>query len=490
MPINLPQGLGNAYTEVLDSSPILNFNLQQKARKAAMENAKNEAFDEYIRGLNTKITPTGVRAVDMDAFNDRKSRWVQHTMENKDKLRSMDVQTQMENNRLYQETLNIPIESKSAEEQKKPMVEILTDPNKRSRLSTAVLPVIASHDESLYKKDEATGEYVRNDKRTPIDYNSNIFDPKMDFAKSFEGWFKGMDRGEIVGKDAISRDSETGTVKFPTEKKFTPEQIKQGAINTINDVLADSEKKNFYQYKWEKVDHDSPEFTELNKHLKSVFGSDAVIDSAEELAAAEAIAQAKAMTEKGTKDLFNRELANQRAVNRIFINNSGGGGGVSGNEFDRIGYEISLPMIEGKVYNKEKTEPYTGSWAIFGKNIPRQTIAILKTGGIEVDPNKQYYLDIRNGVTEQITTVPDKNGAVQKIADRIDMENAQKKANSEPQKASQPYYGGRDNPVPTKEKKTEPKPITPTYRSADLIKAGWTQDQINKAVKAGKIKVN
>jgi len=454
----------------LDSTPVTNMYAQLMARKQAQEQAKNEAFDEYIRGLNTKITPAGVRTADLDAFNDKKNKWVEFGMKNKDKLMKNDVATQTEFNRLYQETINIPIESKAAEEQKKPFVEILTDPNKRNRLSSNVFPAVQSHDEPLYIKDPKTGEYVRNYNRKPIDYNSNLFDPQFDFTKGFESWSKGMDKPETIG-DVLRKDPVTGRAIVATTKAYTPDAVKQIGLNAARSVADNPEYGNYYQHKFEKLGEE--EYKKLNEAFQEVYGKQTeltlpngqktkinnYIDSPEEVAAAEAIIQAKSLTEKGEKaalDYEQRQADKRLNISLNVRSNSGGTTTTDANEFDRIPAGLSLPNANGVIYNKDESAPYTGDWAITGANIPLQTRAILKTGGIELSQYKQYLLDIKNG---EIRAIKSQDGKTL-IADRTDMLNAQKKWNSEPQKGQQPQFGNRGNNSQNPVVNTPPQPKT------------------------------
>src|SRR5690606_1707117 len=123
----------NIYTGgavVLDSRPHtqLYINLMQR------EQAKNEAFDNYLRNLNKSINPAGLRNQERPIFEKKLKEWQQFGMNNRDRLRnprtdggaaSMEFQTR------YQDLLNLINESKAEEEKKKQLVEIMVDPDKR-----------------------------------------------------------------------------------------------------------------------------------------------------------------------------------------------------------------------------------------------------------------------------------------------------------------------------------------------------------------------
>jgi len=339
---------------VFDTQPIVNLYGQLMAKREAQNKAKDDAFQEYVRSLNTKINAAGHRVVDNPVFADKLQQWQQFGMKNKDKLTKNDINTRTEFDRQYQELLNITQESKAEEEKKKPFVEMLLDPAKRDRLSSNVIPAVASHDEALYVKNKS-GEWERNQNRKSLDYTSNLFDPKFDFTKGFEGWSKGMDRGEVIG-DVLRKDPVTGRAIVATTKAYTPEQIQQIGLNAARSVTDTPDNHNYYQHKFEKLGED--EYAKLNDAFQSVYGKQVevkmpngqktkinnYIDSPEEVAAAEAIIQAKALTEKGEKAALDWEVRNQASINKIYIQDklirgrkSIGDEGVNFGDYDILG---------------------------------------------------------------------------------------------------------------------------------------------------------
>lgn len=338
----------------LDPSPTINLYAQLMQRREAQNKAKEDVFQEYVRGLNTKINSVGHRVVDNPVFSEKLQKWQQFGMQNKDKLSKNDINTRTEFDRQYQELLNITNESKAEEQKKKPVVEMMLDPDKRSRLSKNVIPAIGSHDEALYIKNES-GEWERNQNRKSIDYSSNLFDPKFDFTKGFEGWSKGMDRGEVIG-EVLRKDPVTGRAIVATTKAYTPEQIQQIGLNAARSVTDVPDNQNYYQLKFEKLGED--EYAKLNDAFQSVYGKEIetmlpngqktkirnYIDSPEEVAAAEAVLQAKALTEKGERAALDYEQRQKDAINKIYINDklirgrkSIGDEGVEFGDYDILG---------------------------------------------------------------------------------------------------------------------------------------------------------
>lgn len=493
MAIPVSPSMYSAGAVELDSQPTTNMYAHLMAKREALDKAKNDTFDEYIRGLNTKITPAGVRTADLEAFNDRKNKWVYFGMKNKEKLMKGDVPTQTEFNKLYQEAANIPIESKAAEEQKKPFVDIITDPNKRKHLSSNVFKDIEVHDQPLYIKDAKTGEYVRNYNRKPIDYNSKIFNPDFDFNKGYEGWAKDMDRSETIG-NVVSRDKVTGRANVEFTKAYTPEQIKQISLNAAKSAEDGGENNDYYQLRYEKIYKDPAEAKRLNDAFQEVYGKEIklpngqkipnYIDSPEEVAAAEAILQAKAMTEKGTKPAQDKELAFQRAQVNINLNKGGDGGGRQvGNAFDDFtDADFGNFYTKGGVfYNKDGT-PKEGKIFITGAVVPGTVRSALKAGGFDIaDLNKGVDAELKNG---QIVSISNKKiGAIT----RQSMEGVYQPKMDTERKGEHLNFNDKSKPQVDTQK---PPSNVPSYSKDALKKSGWTDAQIQTAVKAGKIKVN
>jgi hypothetical protein len=382
-------GIYTGGTVVFDSTPTVNLYAQLQEQKQAKERAKQEAFDEYIRGLNTKINPAGKRNVDDPAFQYKLNKWQQFGMEHKDKLQKGDIAAQTEFGNLYQEIQNLLSESKQAEESKRPLVEILTDPNKRSKLSERVFGSISSHDEPLYIQDKS-GEFIRNPNRKNINYADNMFNPQFDFLKNFEGLTKGMERGKTIG-EVLRSDPKSGQVIRAFEETFSPEQLNQIGINAGREAIDNPEAADYYEAKFK--DLSEADFEKANKAYQSVFGKQSgdstsgktsvnIVDSPQKLAAAEAIIQARGMAKKGEEAVLDRELANQRAINKIYISQAGRGSdkpSVTLADYDRFkDYE---PKYETKTITVSKP-----NW--LGKGGETKEVTIIKANDVDIADKK------------------------------------------------------------------------------------------------------
>jgi hypothetical protein len=123
---------------------------------------------------------------------------------------------------------------------------------------------------------------------------------------------------------------------------------------------------------------------------------------------------------------------------------SGANTALEGNEFDRINDSLSLEKRGGKLYNKEGEATF--SWSVPRSKLPASLSAILKSGGYDISDTDVFHLNIEDGVIQSITLPGESNPKTgestggQTIT-RQDMENAQLKYNTEPQKGEQLKFG-------------------------------------------------
>ena len=79
---------------------------------------------------------------------------------------------------------------------------------------------------------------------------------------------------------------------------FSPEGLKLMAENAATDVANNFNKTGqYFKHKFDEMEVDSPEFKKLNEAYQSVYPND-IIDNAEKLTAAEAIAYGKSLTKR------------------------------------------------------------------------------------------------------------------------------------------------------------------------------------------------
>ena len=320
---------GGAVT--FDNTPSVNLYAQMLQRREAKRLASEEAFGNYLRDASTKINAAGKRSQDDPVFQHLYKDWQKFNIDNKDRLIANDVMAQSEASAKYQKIINLLNDSKKAEEEKKPILELYLDPTKRSQLDESNLfPQIQSHDQPLYIIDEKTGEVLPNPNRKAIDVTSINFEPKFDISQGFTSWSKGMERGKKIG-GIVRNDPKTGQVIRSFEESFSPEQVSQIATNAMRNVAEDKNARLYYARRYKNIGEE--EYKKLNEAFQSVYGKEIdlgmgqkasnYIDSPEELAAADAILQARSMTKKGEEDEINyQQRLNDRRIN-ISISQAG-----------------------------------------------------------------------------------------------------------------------------------------------------------------------
>ena len=204
-----------------DNKPHWGLYFQQLAR----EQAKNDAFDDYIRNLNKNVNPAGLRNQDRPVFEEKLKQWQDDGIKNRANLqnpRKDQGAASMKFQSGYQELLNFINESKQEEEKKKPLVEIITTPDKRDRLSEDVIPQVAAHDQPLYIKDE-TGQFVRNPNRKSFDVTSINFDPKPfeqdKFSQGLDDIKESQSSQEVKALPGFKEEVTTTSVFSPESKE-------------------------------------------------------------------------------------------------------------------------------------------------------------------------------------------------------------------------------------------------------------------------------
>jgi hypothetical protein len=135
------------------------------------------------------------------------------------------------------------------------------------------------------------------------------------------------------------------------------------------------------------------------------------------------------------------------------------GGKTTGNELDKVKKEINLP-----------SDDYTGDWTAYGSNIPALTRAVLKTGGIDIEPGKEIRLVYKNGVLQEIRAIDGK----EKIVDRDEMVIAQKKYDAERKGEAQAFGAKKDEKPSASSYLIKGK----KYSESELLKMGYSLDDI------------
>lgn len=253
--INDPR-LYSGGSAVFDSRP----HTQLYANLMARKQARDDAYDEYIRNLNKSINPAGLRNQERAVFEDKLRKWQEMGIKNKELLRNPrkdQGQASMEFQAGYQDLLNTINESKAEEEKKKPLIEIMTDPAKRDRLNEdEVFPRIQQHDQPIFTQDPKTGQWVRDPNRRSFNVADLNFDPKPfeqdRYFKSFDD-VKPSNKSQVVKKLPGFKEEITTTSIYSSQDKdkiatrSVAEYMNNKSFKKTVDELDPSEYNDFYK---------------------------------------------------------------------------------------------------------------------------------------------------------------------------------------------------------------------------------------------------
>jgi hypothetical protein len=248
------------------------------ANLMARQQAKEDAYDEYIRSLNKNVNPAGMRNQERQVFDEKLAEWQRFGMENRDAIRKRAGGVDMEFQRKYQDLLNTIQESKTEEERKKPAIELLLDPNKRDRIDEdGFMRDITSHDAPLYIKDEKTGQWMRNPDRKSLDFTGFSFNPKMMETEDWRKYDEAMDKAFPADKTNTNiaphpKDKFTNLVT--TAKVYSPDKLKGIGDTAINDYESDRRLnysfRKTHPFKEWKEEHEA-QFSELNAAFQKAY---------------------------------------------------------------------------------------------------------------------------------------------------------------------------------------------------------------------------
>lgn len=313
MAIQLPNSLYQGGNVAFDSTPTVKYYQQIEAERRA----KQDAIDDYMRGLRSKVTPAGMRTVDLPAFDKMRKDWQQFGVENRDQIaRNPQARAQFES--MAQDMISFAEESKAAEEEKKPFVGMLTDPTKRAKVRPEVFGLVSEHDKPLYNFDE-NGNLTRDYNRKRLDYTSPLFkDPEFDFGKGYKEWSGSLKPSETVELNSPFTDKQTGLIFFPSKEKYNKEQIGQIGRNAMRDIKDDEDKLTYYSNRLAGISQ--KEYETLDNIYQKYYG-DNIGKSPEKLAAAEAALTAEQYT-RDLKPVSKLDYEKRQAdkVNNIILN--------------------------------------------------------------------------------------------------------------------------------------------------------------------------
>lgn len=473
---------------VFDPRPYTQLYAQLAQRKAA----KDEAFDEYMRGLNKSVNPAGVRNVDRPIIDKAYQDWQEFGLKNRDGIRGRKGGADIEFNRKHQSLLNLIAESKQEEEKKKPLVELMLDPDKRDRIGDAAIEEIHSHDQPLYVM--GANGLERNPNRKSLDYSSLTFNPKPFNQGEFDKLFSGVKRTDLPPQ--VTLDPTTKTQTTTTKSVFDQEGKNKVAEIGVTEYMNNPSFK-------QMVNKLNPE--EYNDFFKENFGHD--IENKGDLAAAYALKrQQQSINEtKVTPDVFGRQVAMEgirdaNAKRRQAITATNQKALVdyrrAGNKKDQEG------VLEGYIQRAfDEGKGTERAISIKGKFVPGRDVLLPKkykdlyvTDDVDKEGNKIKLVPKFVMTSDKKYVLPVYPGKPTDYRQPIPVETFKNELGQlwltkKDAAAEMGEVDFEDEEIVEEPEVQESAPVDDSYSRADLKSNGWTDDQINQAVKAGKIKV-
>ena len=348
-----------------NTQQLANLKGQLLAKREAKRLAEDDAINKYLNEQAGKLTPAGVRKIDLQDFEDKRQKWMLFSIQNKDRIRKEPL-LKMEADRLYNEALATAQESKKAEEEKGDAIRLVSNPANRKAMNTErVFQDIALHDLAL-----------SDPRRKKIDYNAAWYrNPEFDFNKEFQESAKGQQKAylrEIPG----TLNRETGKVQ--TEYGYLPNSVKQIAQDFSRSVNENPDKLDYYERRAKNMD--AGEVVRLNTKLKPYFPNLQIdADHPLALAMAEAIEKAESIKDVNSEESKiytssliegrkskEKNLANYDVIGKYIVNDKKLGIiDVTDPFTGNVSREKVLPVIYIDKYdynlmtNKGKVEPYT-----------------------------------------------------------------------------------------------------------------------------------
>lgn len=290
---------------VFNTQPSVNFYAQLLAKKQA----KEEAIGNYVRDLNTKVTPAGVRMNDLPGWKKKYDDWFSKGQSNWQQIVKDPV---LRANYVAegQGLMNMANQSKAAEMHMKAFNDITLDPKKSSLITEDAMKAAQVANGRMF---DENGNPDPNYK--PFDYSAHIYDPsQVDIGKHFHSLFADM-KPEVKEGDVIKRNPITGTATVSYTKGLSPTQIEAAASMAARKVDTDKSLLKYYTNRLETMPVE--EHQKLNDIYKSFIGAtqtkvrpdgkiieneDFIGDDPHKLAMAEAIQYAKGLEGSGTKE--------------------------------------------------------------------------------------------------------------------------------------------------------------------------------------------
>lgn len=299
MATRIPPTLYSGGVVEFDSRPEVAMYANLLSRKQARE----DALDEYYRKLPATVNSQGVRDQDRGTINQQMSDAMQYWLKNKESIRNPRAdqgKAQLELENRYRNIRQIVDESKQRGKTALELGKMKFDPTKSYIFDDDGIV------DALHKHDLPVGV----DGSSAIDLATITVPPKPFGSKEESDAFKGavgaLKPSKQFDETATRRDKTSGQVFVPYAESFTEDQVKRIAKN-----YADTASKPMLNHYWKQL-HDQTKYNEYNDAYKSVYGKDSYIYTPQQATEAAAILKARTPIGQGEEMRTDSDLAFQR----------------------------------------------------------------------------------------------------------------------------------------------------------------------------------
>ncbi len=284
---------------VADNRPFLQFYQQQLAQRQA----KESALDNYFRDLGKNVTPTGMRAQDVEGLTNKTNEWRQFYAQNKDAIsnpRADGGKAYTEYMARYQDQLGHIEQSKRALK--------TTDELNKTRLNPNASYIL--DDPSIVDKIHAHDLPLGDPRRQDLDIATLAVPPKPWGIKDKEAYNKyltsGLQYNEVPGQTEYLPGFKT---KTPVIKQFSEDNMRVIGQRAMGAYETDRALQTQGNHLMKNLMNDQASYDQLNNIYKKLYNKD--IEQPQEALAAQAILDhsTKATEYKLGDDTFGKEKA-------------------------------------------------------------------------------------------------------------------------------------------------------------------------------------
>lgn len=485
----LPKNLYTAGAVQFNATPQTNFLIQALAH----QQAKRDALDMYIQRVMQDVSgrENQMRDVDINGgWGKKLNDWQNFYQQNKQAIlnpRRYGYDALNQFNAMHQDLLGEARQSTELNKQRLTMAQMMNEKLKKGDpIPDSDINELHQFDKSLYDPtryieentvDKTTGLPFTSRRKPGMEYLSpNI--PDLNEKQYFQTLTTGKKQlpTPVGAPEKILDDKGQWNWRMRQNYQmgYGDEDLKSMADKVRIDALQNRAVKKKAEEQFEQLSAFPNYQQQLNNTFKKYYNTDAQTPG--DFYAASVLnqlgqkqqAQPKEYEDIKAKTQYTQSMISGRQSAKVTS------GVPTGNAFDEFKDDDygNFKVKDGVFYNKDGT-PKNGSIFITGDVLPTSVRSALKAGGIDpTSLNRGVDATVQDG---KITSISNKR--IGTITRDVMQGVYQLKLDTEPKTGKHMEFS---------------KPTTPTipsYKMADLKKAGWTDEQIKTATKAGKIKV-